>query len=505
MLKYMRIALAWIFILSISWLFLDFTGIAARWAGWMAKIQFLPAVLALNIGALVAILAITLLVGRIYCSVVCPLGVMQDCFNWLRSHIGPKRRRKNRFGYTKPRQRTRVIILAMFAALLVAGGVWGVAASLIAPYSAFGRIASSLLAPIYDWCNNLLAAEAASADTYTFYHVDGSNAWRIVVAAVAATTLVVLGVWAWLRGRDYCNTVCPVGTVLGFLSRWSVFGMVIDTDKCINCGKCAKNCKASCIDPVNHVIDNTRCVDCMNCIDYCSTGAISFTRRPRKVAAHTDEPRRVQPTEESRRQFLVTGAVLAGSALAATAKKAGDGGLARLDERTEPQRAVRISPPGSKSLDNFADHCTRCQLCISQCPNHVLSPSTELDTLMMPTMSYLDGYCRPECNVCSTVCPTGSIVKILPEERQHISVGVAAVNYDICAAAAFGTSCGNCERHCPVEAITMVAVNPERPHGRKMPVVNESLCIGCGACENLCPVAPVSAIVVNGRHHHLEL
>ncbi len=514
MLKYIRIALAWIFILAIMWLFLDFTGMARTWFGWMAKIQLVPAVLALNLLAIAVIVGLTLLFGRIYCSVICPLGVMQDGFNWLRGLFGKRACRNNRFHYSEPRNRTRLAILVIFIALLLAGGVWAFVAKVIAPYSSFGRIVATLLAPVYDWCNNLLAAQSEAAETYTYYSVDGSTAWSAVVAGVAATTFIVLAVWSFLRGRDYCNTVCPVGTVLGLLSRWSVFGIVIDTDKCINCGKCGKRCKASCIDVKNHWVDNTRCVDCMDCIGNCSTGAISYTLRPKhvKVAtksvkpqAATSEPKKVQPTEESRRQFLVTGAILAGTAAVATAQHVSDGGLAKLDVKTDPERRQRITPPGSISWDNFAAHCTACQLCINQCPNLVLTPSTELETLMMPTVSYLNGYCRPECNVCSTVCPTGSIVALLPEERKMVSVGLAEVDYDQCVAAAFGTSCGNCVRHCPVEAITMVAVDPAHPHGRQRPVVNPALCIGCGACEHLCPTAPISAITVNGRAQHAEL
>lgn len=517
MLKYIRIALAWIFILAIMWLFLDFTGIARAWFGWMAKIQLVPAVLALNLLAIAIIVGLTLLVGRIYCSVICPLGVMQDGFNWLRGLFGKKSRRKNRFKYTSPNTRTRLTILVVFIALLMAGGIWAFAAKVIAPYSAFGRIVGSIVAPVYDWGNNLLAARSEAAETYTFYRVNGANAWSMIVAGVAVATFVILAVWSFIRGREYCNTVCPVGTVLGLLSRWSVFGIVIDTDKCINCGKCGKRCKASCIDTKNHWVDNTRCVDCMDCIGYCSTGAISFTRRPShvKVSSMEVKPdkgggsvkdvRKVQPTEESRRQFLVTGAIIAGTAAVATAQHVTDGGLAKLDVKTDPNRKVKITPPGSKSWDNFANHCTACQLCINQCPNLVLSPSTELDTLMMPTMSYLNGYCRPECNVCSTVCPTGSIVSLLPEERPMVSVGLAEVDYDHCLAASVGTSCGNCARHCPVDAITMVAIDPAHPHGRQRPIVNPAKCIGCGACEHLCPVAPISAITVNGRAQHAEL
>ena len=258
MLRKIRLTLAILFFGLITLLFLDFTGTIHAWFGWMAKIQFLPAVLALNVAVIVFLVALTLIFGRVYCSVICPLGVLQDLFGWM-----GKKQKKNRYSYSPAKNWLRYGVLVLFVAALVAGV--GSFVALLAPYSSFGRIASNLLAPIYGWGNNLLAYFAERMDSYAFYETEVWLA-SLPTFIIALVTLVVLIVLAWRGGRTYCNTICPVGTVLGVLSRFSWLAPVIDTEKCNACGLCARNCKASCIDSKNHKIDYSRCVACMDCI-----------------------------------------------------------------------------------------------------------------------------------------------------------------------------------------------------------------------------------------------
>lgn len=143
-----------------------------------------------------------------------------------------------------------------------------------------------------------------------------------------------------------------------------------------------------------------------------------------------------------------------------------------------------------------------CQLCVSNCPNGVLRPSVNMDTFMLPEVSYERGYCRPECNNCSQVCPAGAIEPIDVAEKSSIQVGHAVWIKENCIAATKGVHCGNCVRHCPVGAITMINLNPDDENSPKVPAVNTERCIGCGACENLCPVRPYSAIYVEGHERH---
>lgn len=497
MLKKIRIILAVVMFIAVSLLFLDFTGTASRILGWTARIQFLPAILSLNVGVVLALILLTLLAGRVYCSVICPMGVFQDIVSWINTRR--KKKNKFRFGWQPELKWLRYGVLVVFIVALIAGV--GSFVALLAPYSSWGRIVSNLFQPLWRLGNNLLASIAAHYDSYAFYSTD---VWikSIPTFAIAVATFLIIGWLAWRGGRTYCNTVCPVGTVLGFLSRFSIFRPVIQKEKCVECGLCAKSCKASCIDAQNHKIDYSRCVACMDCLENCTHDAIRFTSRLKSRPVQLAKPS-ADTVDSSRRDFLVIGGVMALAATANAQKKV-DGGLAEIEDKKVPERASRIVPAGAISQRNFAQHCTACQLCVSECPNDVLRPSSDILTLMQPEMSYERGYCRPECTRCSTVCPAGAILPVSREEKSAIHIGHAVWVRANCIPLTDGVECGNCARHCPVGAIQMVPSDPGDGTSLKIPVVNEERCIGCGACENLCPARPFSAIYVEGYEVHNE-
>ena len=502
MFKKLRVILALLSFIAVTLLFLDFTGVAQQWWGWIAKIQLVPAFLALNIVAIVFLLLLTIILGRAYCSVICPLGILQDIVIHVRGWFGKKSKRKNRFKYSKPKTWLRLSMLTIFVVMIILGlcNVIGTTiASFIEPYSAYGRIASSLFAPIYDAGNNVIADALVDTECYWFYHVETFQYLSLTIIAVV--TLLVIGVVAWVGGRAYCNTICPVGTILGYVSRYSLFKPIIDTSKCNGCTKCAKNCKSLCIDAKKHEIDYSRCVMCMNCIENCSTGAIKIQRRLSRKENVEEE----SGANDSRRNFIITGVALAAASAAKASDKVTDGGLAKIIDKEKPQRKTRIVPPGAVSLSHLQRHCTGCQLCISSCPNDVLRPSTELLTFMQPVVGYEKGYCRPECVKCSDACPVGAFHKITVEEKSAIQIGRAVVNLGTCVATSRGQKCGNCADKCPTGAIKMVARDSNNENSHYMPVVNESKCIGCGACEYYCPVRPISAIYVNGNEKHRNI
>lgn len=499
MLRKIRVILAVGFWLCITALLLDFTGTLHAWLGWMAKIQFLPAVMALNAGVIVGLILLTLLFGRVYCSVICPLGVMQDII----SRFNSIRRKKNRyrFTYSPANNVWRYSVLVLFVIATVAG--MGVIMDLLAPYSSYGRIVSALLQPVYIGINNLLALLAERIDSYSFYH---KEVWlrSVPVLVIAAVTFVAIFILAWRNGRTYCNTICPVGTVLGFLSRYSLFAVNIDKEKCKECGLCSRQCKASCIDGKHHRVDGSRCVACMDCLDACEYHAITYGLRRRSPAAHTQIKKSEKPddVDNGRRTLLATGALMAATAAVQAQRKKVDGGLAVIEQKKIPHRHTRIVPPGAVSIEHLAQHCTGCQLCVDACPNNVLRPSSGLLTMMQPESSYERGYCRPECTRCSQVCPSGAIRPIDKAAKTAVHIGHAVWIKANCVAVTDKVSCGNCARHCPAGAIQMVPLDENDLDSPMVPAVNEARCIGCGACENLCPATPFSAIYVEGHEVH---
>lgn len=499
MLRKIRIVLAALFWVGVTALFLDFTGTLHAWLGWMAKVQFLPAVLALNLGVIVALVLLTLVCGRVYCSVICPMGVFQDIVSWI--HGKGKKKNRYRFSYSPAKNWLRYSMLGILIIAIVAG--IGSVVALLAPYSAYGRIVSNIFAPVYGWGNNLLALIDAHFDSYNFYT---KEVWlrSLPTFIIALVTLVAVVILAWKNGRTYCNTICPVGTTLGLLSKFSLFGPVINESKCINCGLCGKQCKAACIDTKNHKIDYSRCVDCMDCIESCNSKAISYSFRYGKKDSEPAPAKaeKAGAADAGRRAFMMGSAIALGTAAAKAQDMKVDGGLAAVTGKMIPERETHLVPAGATGLKHLAQHCTGCQLCVSVCPNNVLRPSTSLKNLMQPEMSYERGYCRPECTKCSEVCPAGAIVKITPEEKTSIQVGHAEVDLFLCIANNEGVNCGNCARHCPAGAIKMVK---EEGSDVRIPSVNPERCIGCGACEYVCPARPLSAIHVEGHEVHRSI
>ena len=493
MLRKIRTILAAVVFILITLLFLDFTGTLHHWLSWLAKIQFLPAVMALNVVVVVALIALTLIFGRIYCSIICPLGVFQDLLARLR-------RKKNKYSYSKEVRWLRYPMLVVF----VSAGVAGIGSlfQLLAPYSSYGRIATMIFQPLWKIGNNLLAMVAEHYESYAFYSVD---TWMrsLPVFIIAAVTLVILFILAWRGGRTYCNTVCPVGTILSFFAHYSWFKIRFDEDKCKNCSLCSKNCKAACIDFKTHSVDYSRCVVCGNCIDSCKFGALTYAK-PSKSSkvSHTGDASKI---DSSKRSFLMASALVSTAALAQKKEKIMDGGLAEIEDKVQPERQTPLTPPGSLSFKNLSTRCTGCQLCVSECPNQVLRPSSDLMHLMQPTMSYEHGYCRPECNRCSEVCPAGAIKPIDLDEKTSVQIGHAVWIKKNCVVLTDDVECGNCARHCPSGAIEMVPLDENDEESPMVPAINENACIGCGACEYVCPSRPFSAIYVEGHEVHKNI
>lgn len=451
--------------------------------------QFTPSLLASLQGLAWAvacvffILLLTLLFGRVYCAMLCPLGVLMDLSAWIGRRTGKKRKLPYRKGHT----RLRAAVVVICAVGLLAGSALPLA--FLDPYSLFGKITSATIRPVVGEANHLLSS--------TGWFLPAK--WSPVAPAtfaVAMLLLLAIVLTAVLRGRLWCNTLCPVGAVLGLFSRHALFRLGINADACVACSVCERTCPSQCIDYKNTRIDHSRCVMCLSCVSSCRRNGIrletKYTRSPLPVepaAART----RASMTGINRRMFLAGATVLPGAA--AVAAMTGD----RTNGSTFKPRPVL--PPGAGSLEHFQSRCTACHLCVTNCPEQVLRPSITAHGLagfLQPYQDFNVSFCSYNCSNCSQVCPTGAIEAIRVEERRAVRTGTAHFFEDLCVVKTKGTPCGACNEHCPTQAVHMVPYE----NGLTIPEINEELCVGCGGCEYICPVRPHRAIVVDGLDIH---
>lgn len=487
MLRKLRILVSVVFFTLITFYFLDFAGISGV-KSFLPRIQFVPALLSLSVAVLAVWVGLTLFLGRVYCSSVCPLGIFQDIVIW----VSRRWNKKKKYGYTLGRNVLRWLIVAGTGIAFLFGFTFLL--SLLDPYSAYGRIATDLFRPFYLMGNNGLAWLFTKFGNYTFYyiHVAILSTFAFVIALF---TLGIIGFWAWRSGRSYCNTVCPVGTVLGFLSRYALFKIRIDTAKCNGCGLCALKCKASCINSREHSVDYSRCIDCFDCIGNCRQQAIvfSFKRRRKPVENNT------VTADESKRHFLATAlatALVVPKAVAREKVEVFSGNKAY-------RREHPLCPPGAGSAEHLLKNCTACHLCIAKCPSHVLKPAFleyGFGGMMQPMMYFDEGFCNFDCTVCSEVCPNGAILPLTKEKKQLTQVGRVVFLIENCIVNTDETSCGACSEHCPTQAVTMVPYK----NGLTIPQVNPEICVGCGGCEYVCPVRPFRAIHIEGNPVQVE-
>lgn len=472
--------------------FLDFAGFTPDFFGLLPKLQLIPALLRLWIPGLVFLCVLTLVLGRIYCSVMCPLGILQDAIGHIKKLFYRIRKQKNRLftRYEPARNITRYTILAACIVLFAAGVstplIW------LDPYGHFGRIAVGLVSPVYTTTNNLLAQA----------HVGALYATRIapshpIVLLTSIGTLMLLGAMVWKKERLFCNLLCPAGHLLSLFSRFSLFRIQISTPQCNHCGMCAKNCKSACIESQAQTIDHSRCVTCFNCLPQCHRGALKFKPvNPFKTAKMTPGVKEPHPHSITRRSFLQGAAAtsMAGPLVFASPFE---------NKKVTPLNRKFPMPPGAKSLVHFQSRCTACQLCVSKCPTHVLQPNGMeygFVGMMQPAMFFEPHrYCSFECTKCIEVCPNGALQPLSTEEKKRLQIGIVHFILQECIVETNQKDCGACAEHCPTQAVTMVAYK----NGLTIPQIDTTLCIGCGGCESICPVRP-KAIFIEGLMTHAQ-
>jgi polyferredoxin len=509
-----RIAIGGLLLAACTLAFADIGGwISAPLARAVLWPQFLPSLLGMLHGAgwisagCIAVILLTLLFGRVYCAMLCPLGVLMDLAAKLAGRSGRNRRLPFRHGKSWP----RALTVTICAAGLLAGTALPL--GFLDPYSVFGKIISATLRPALAWMNHLLAS------TQLIYPVDVSPvAW--ISVGVATGLLAMVLVAAVYRGRLWCNTVCPVGAVLGFLSKHALFRLRISDDACVACSMCERVCPAQCIDFKNHSIDHSRCVMCLDCVTSCKRSGIHLKFLGRDLSQKDpvaavgitqtfDESidtsclgKRPLPST-SRRLFIASAITIPAVALAENGGRHRKGGGCRGESDCDlnQHNTQPVLPPGARSLARFQSLCTGCQLCVANCPDQVLRPSITrhgLAGFLQPFQDFDFAFCSYNCSDCSQICPTGAIQPVTIEERRTIRTGKAVFFKCRCVVKTEGTTCGACSEHCPTQAVHMVPWK----NGLTIPELDPDLCIGCGGCEFICPVRPDKAIIVNGLNVH---
>lgn len=362
---------------------------------------------------LLGIIVLTLLLGRVYCSVLCPLGLLQEVFALIF-------RRKN--GTLKNRPYKYFVAAIVFGAML--GGT-AYLVRLIDPYSLFG------------------------------------SAFSGTVLGMSVVAVIVLLVW--FKGRYFCSNICPVGAVLGLLSKNALMQVYIDDEKCVACGRCASKCPSGSIDFKNRIVDNETCVKCFRCLGSCRQNGIHYGKKPDKKVSFNPE----------RRKFILGGAALVVLALAV---KSG----VEISKKVAIKLKKVILPAGAENAEDFANRCLNCNLCVQNCPMKIIKkadgeyPAVHID--------YQDSFCDYNCHKCSEVCPSGAIKRLTLAQKKKTQIALAEIDENICI------KCGLCVMKCPAQAIS-------RADGA-FPIVDANKCIGCGTCQKACPVKAIKIVAV---------
>ena len=502
-LKIVRVTVSLVVFAAALSVYLDLAGaLPARLPALLGESQFVPSIIRWSTGAAggaivtLLIAAVTLLVGRVYCSSFCPLGTFQDII----SRLNRKRGSRRRFVFRRSNYLLHYGLLALAAVLALGGSM--LLLNLTEPFSNFGRTTTTFARPAAVLVNNSLAWVAGSFRVYAIspmtLHLPPPG-----VFLVPALFLGTIAVMSYRRGRLFCNSLCPAGALLGLFARFSIFKIVIDKSACKDCGLCAKVCKTECIDADNHAVDFAACVSCFNCLEACPTVGLTyggFGRRPRQAPLP-----RVNRKRRAVLRELTTGlAVIAafpGDSLGT--KIPGDSLRTKFPAPSGKTRStLPVTPPGSIGIEHFTARCTACHLCVSACPTQVLAPSLfdyGLDGMFQPRMDYSGGTCNYDCTLCGEICPTGAILPLARPVKQLVQMGKAKFVKDDCVVVTKKTDCGACSEHCPTKAVHMVKYEGTLV----IPEVTEELCVGCGACEHPCPTTPNKAIYVESNPLHL--
>ncbi|MDD3586843.1 MAG: DUF1893 domain-containing protein [Thermoguttaceae bacterium] len=422
---------------------------------WITTIQFSASAVCFSVFkgfltstviTLALILLTTLLFGRLYCAVLCPLGVTQDFCAWLTRRKGSMKR--------------NCVVLRYFVAAVVFGALTGGCVAIfrtLDPYSIFG------------------SALAVSAH---------STALEYVGAILPLFLVLALVLW---KRRLFCVTLCPVGTLLGLVAQFSFWKIRLDADKCKGCKLCEKACPTGCINAENKLVDNERCVRCMNCLGVCRHSAARFSCTSNKadipaqnnMESDPEKNAEKEKSDVSRRKFLgatATGVVILGVGSQHVAIHCKNRKLTLADST-----GSQILPPGARNRRWFSSQCIDCGLCSARCPERIIRPAVSPNGLVH--LDFSQGGCDIHCKACEEACPTHAIA--FGKYRTRRTIRIANVGYDpqyCLSIQGENEPCAKCAEICPSAAIIMKV----SPTGFHIPQLNENMCIGCGKCYSVC-------------------
>ncbi len=451
------------------------------------------------------ILVPTFFLGRFFCGWICPMGTLQ---HWVGNMPSEAKRGKQRIESNRYKRWQTVKYVVLIAGL-VAAFFGTMAIGWLDPFSLLVRSLGLSVLPALNFAvrsvttplehSHVVAIRVAGESLHTvlqavvldFRQVDFAQGLflGVLFLLILAASLRVTRLW--------CRSICPLGALLGSVSRWSIFGLHKDAATCDKCNRCLLHCQGG-DDPIGGVPwRKSECLMCMNCVDSCphSTLTFKFFRNEREVAS----------PDMGRRKAL-TG-LAAGAAIVPLMRANTGLGKGRHD--------LLLRPPGALDEEAFLSRCIRCGECMKVCPNNSLHPTLEqagIEGLWTPTLVPRIGYCEPSCVLCSEVCPTGAIWQITPKEKgwvvgvgaqsQQIRLGTAFYDRGRCLPWAEATECIVCEEWCPVspKAIYVEDADVIDSAGKtktlKQPRIDPSRCVGCGACEYACPLQDRPAVYV---------
>jgi len=463
----------------------------------------------LSLLALITVAA-SLLLGRVFCGWVCPLGTVHHAVSWL----GTRRRKaKTQLadGAWSPWQRTKYLLLLAFLVMAIFGIHW---IGMLDPFSLLYRSTVTAVLPaaqyaiedsttaVYQADPRLgpLRATTVTEPIYEFFrdHVFKTSRQTFAGSTVIFLFFVAIVLLNLVRKRFWCRYLCPLGALLGLCSKRPVMRLKNDTAKCTNCKRCVLTCPAGAQPDAPGEWRATECYACWNCVAACKENALGFAfesplRKPTKAQL-----------DLKRRAVLASGF-------------AGLGGLLGLRLTPKAQATkfnpALIRPPGARPEREFLQRCIQCGACMKVCPTNALQPTSfeaGLEGIWTPILVPRIGYCEYECNLCGRVCPTEAIRPLPIEEKHKVKLGLARFDTTRCLPHAYARECLICEEHCPVPTKAIYFVEKEVPlrdggtRVVKQPHVDPELCIGCGICESVCVFKDRPAVRVSsaGESRH---